>query len=178
MKIRVRYYIILGLTFASLACTCRVSAQVETELDKRNGFKDIKLGISIDSVQGIKEKKEFKEKDNVYPSTLYEVDHADYSSIGEIKVHEIEIKSYRDLIYEIRVTTEKDPRLMRAMENVYGPATYDAKNNRYFWKSENLILTYESISKRELQLEYTSFVVPKMMVEDRARKIENIADDF
>jgi hypothetical protein len=67
---------------------------------------------------------------------------------------------------------------MRAMENVYGPATYDAKNNNYFWKSESMILTYESKSKKELQLEYRSYLVPKMMVEDRLKKIDNIADDF
>jgi len=113
----------------ALGCYQHSFAQTETELDKRNGFKDIKLGMSVDSVKGVKEKKEFKEKDNVHPSKLYDVEHPDYSTIGEIKVHKIEMKAYRNLIYEIRVTTEKDPRLMRAMENVYGPATYDAKNN-------------------------------------------------
>jgi hypothetical protein len=126
----------------------------------------------------VREKKEFKEKDNVYPSKLYDVDHPDYATVGEIKVNKIELKAYRNLIYEIHVTTEKDPRLMRAMENVYGPATYDAKNNNYFWKSESMILTYESKSKKELQLEYRSYLVPKMMVEDRLKKIDNIADDF
>jgi hypothetical protein len=172
------YYIVFFFLITTLACYQNTLAQSEAELDKRNGFKDIKLGMSVDSVQGVKEKKEFKEKDNVHPSKLWEVDHPDYTAIGEIKIHKIELKSYRSLIYEILVITEKDPRLMRAMENVYGSATYDAKNNNYFWKSESMILTYGSKSKRELQLEYRSFIVPKMMVEDRAKKIDNIADDF
>lgn len=170
------YYIFFIMT--ALGCCQHTFAQTETELDKRNGFKDIKLGMSVDSVKGVKEKKEFKEKDNVHPSKQYDVEHPDYSTIGEIKVHKIEMKAYRNLIYEILVTTEKDPRLMRAMENVYGPATYDAKNNNYFWKSDSMILTYESRSKRELQLEYRSYLIPKMMVEDRLKKIDNIADDF
>jgi hypothetical protein len=150
----------------------------ENELDKRSGFKEIKLGQSIDSIQGVKLKKEFKEDGNVNISKLYEIEHPNYSMIGEIKVMKIEAKTYRDLIYEIRVFTEKDPRLMKALESVYGLATYDAKNIRYFWKSDKMILTYESKSKRELLLEYKSFTVPKLMSEDKEKKIENIADDF
>lgn len=169
--------IYLGLIL-SLVCALNVQAQDATELDKRNGFKDIKLLMHVDSVKGTKLKKEFKEGDNVNLSKLYDVDYPDYSTIGEIKVRKIEIKTYRDLIYEIKVSTEKDPRLMRAMESIYGPATYDAKNNRYFWKSEQLILTYESESKKELLLEYKSYLAPKMMSEDKAKKVENIADDF
>jgi hypothetical protein len=67
---------------------------------------------------------------------------------------------------------------MKAFESVYGLATYDAKNIRYFWKTEKMILTYESKSKKELLLEYKSFTVPKLMTEDKDKKIENIADDF
>ncbi len=169
---------ILNTIILVFLITTGVAAQTESELDKRSGFKDIKLGQPLDSLKGAKLKKEFKEGDNVNISKLYEIEHPDYSMIGEIKVHKIEAKTYRDLIYEIRVVTEKDPRLMKAMESVYGLATYDAKNIRYFWKSEKMILTYESISKKELQLEYKSFTVPKLMSEDKAKKIENIADDF
>lgn len=163
--------------FIILTCGLNLYAQ-ESELDKRNGFKDIKLGMPVDSVKGTKLKKEFKEGDNVRLSKLYDVEDEQYNSIGEVKVHKIEIKTYRDLVYEIKVETEKDPRLMKAMESIYGQSTYDAKNNRYFWKSEQLILTYESISKKELLLEYKSFLVPKLMTEDKAKKVENIADDF
>ncbi|HEX5171638.1 MAG TPA: hypothetical protein VFW11_20810 [Cyclobacteriaceae bacterium] len=166
------------ICFALLLNFSETQAQQEGELDKRSGFKDIKLGQPLDSVRGVKLKKEFKEADNVNPSKLYEIEHPDYSMIGEIKVHKIEVKTYRDLVYEIKVTTEKDPRLMKAMESVYGPTTYDAKNIRYFWKSDKMILNYESISKKELLLEYRSFTVPKMMSDDKAKKIENIANDF
>jgi hypothetical protein len=153
-------------------------AQENPELDKRNGFKDIRLGMSVDTVKGARLKKEFTERGNVYPSQLYDVDDPKYAAIGEVKVRKIEVTSYRNCIYIISVIAEKDPRLMKALENIYGLATYDAKNNRYFWKSDSLILTYESRTKKQLMLEYRSLLVPKVMQKDREKKIDNIADDF
>ena len=47
-------------------------AQTISELDKRNGFKDIKLGMHADSVKGISLKKEFLERDE-FPAKLYSV---------------------------------------------------------------------------------------------------------
>src|SRR5690606_16924766 len=127
----------------SLVCLLHTAfAQEPSELDKRNGFKDIKLGMTIDSVKGTKLKKEFTIKGNVHPSQIYEVEHPDYASIGDIPVKGVEVITYRDYIYEILMVTDKDPRLMKTMENVLGLATYDAKQNLYFWKSERLLLTY------------------------------------
>jgi hypothetical protein len=160
-----------------LTLTRIVTAQDVSELDNRKGFKDIKLVSLIDSVKGTKFKKEFKEKGNVH-AKLYEVDHPDYASIGEVKVRKIELKTYKDLVYEIAVHTEKDPRLMKAMESVFGAPQYDAKNNRYFWKTDSIILTFESHSRNQLQLVYTSFVIFQMMKDDKNKKVDEIADDF
>ena len=97
------------------------------EPDKRNGFKDIKLGYPIDSVTGYKLQKEFKEKDE-FPAKLYNVENPDYEKIGEVKVNKVELKTYNDLIYEIKVVANKDSRLMKALETPYGEAEHDAKN--------------------------------------------------
>lgn len=153
-------------------------AQSNIELDSRNGFKDITLGTRADSIRGAKLRKEFTARGNVFPSQTYAVDHPDYASIGDVKVRSIELGAYRNLIESITLITEKDPRLMKALENLYGTATYDAKNNRYFWRGESVILTYESRSRKDLLLEYRSLVIPRMMVEDRQGKIDKIADDF
>lgn len=153
-------------------------AQGNPELDSRNGFKDIKLGTRADSVQGARLRKEFTDKGNVYASQRYEVSNPDYASIGEVRVRKLELTAYRNLIHTISLVTDKDPRLMKALESLYGLATYDARNNRYFWRGESLILSYESVSKKELLLEYRSLEVPKLMVTDREKKIDNIADDF
>jgi hypothetical protein len=120
--------ILLLILFGGVA-----SGQGLTELEKRYGFKDIRLESIADSVKGVKVVKEFKEKEE-FPAKLYTVEHEDYAKIGEVKVREIELKSYKDQIYEITVKTDKDVRLMKALESLYGRAEYDQKNETYFWK--------------------------------------------
>ncbi|HEX6227612.1 MAG TPA: hypothetical protein VFZ52_24510 [Chryseolinea sp.] len=152
-------------------------AQGLSELDKRSGFKDIKLGSSIDSVKGFKLIREFKEKDE-YPAKLFEVENSDYEKIGEVKVHKVELKTYKDLIYEINVITDKDERLMKALESLYGKSDYDMKNETYFWKTDNLILKFKSQGKHRLQMLYVSYNVYKLMREDKDKKVDDIANDF
>lgn len=159
--------------FVSVHCFC----QDLSELDRRNGFKDIKLGEPIDSVSGTKLSKEFKEK-NEYPAKLYSVKNSDYEKIGEVKVHKVELKTYKDLIYEIRVVVSKDPRVMKALESLYGKAEYDLKNDTYFWKTENLILKFESEGRNKLVLLYVSYGLHNKMKEDKSQKVDDIADDF
>ena len=147
------------------------------ELDKRNGFKDIKLGSPIDSVTGYKLQKEFKEKDE-FPAKLYSVENPDYEKIGEVKVNKVELKTYNDLIYEIKVVAHKDSRLMKALESLYGKADYDIKNDTYFWKTENLILKFQSEGKNRLVLLYISYGLHRAMKDDKNKKVEDIANDF
>src|SRR6478609_7386517 len=130
-----------------LAFNCAF-AQDLSELEKRNGFKDIKLGISVDSIQGAKLKKEFKEKDE-FPAKLFEVENPAYEKIGEVSVKSVELKTYKNLIYEI-----------------------------YFWRTSTLTLKFGSHGKHHLELTYTSFPIHKMMKEDKGKKVEDIAEDF
>src|SRR4051812_35088083 len=58
------------------------------ELEKRNGFKDIKLNAAVDSIKGFKLKKQFMEKDE-FPAKLYTIEHPDYAKIGEVTVDKI-----------------------------------------------------------------------------------------
>ena len=167
--------ILLGLFLFSFA-TYGICQDL-SELDKRRGFKNIQLGSPIDSIQGTKLQKEFKEHDE-YPAKLYEVEHPDYQTIGEIKINKVELKTYRDLIYEIRVVTHKDPRLMKALESLYGKADYDIKNETYFWKTDSLILKFQSDGKHRLELLYVSFGLLKSMKEDKDKKVDDIANDF
>ncbi len=147
------------------------------ELEKRNGFKDIKLGMVVDSLKGYKLKKQFLENKE-FPAKLYSVEHADYDKIGEVKVRSVEVKTYKDLIYEITVITDKDLRMMKALEALYGKSEYDLKKETYFWKSENLALKFRSYNKNRLELEYSSFPVRRKMKEDKNQKVDNISKDF
>ena len=152
-------------------------AQDISELEKRNGFKDIKLGMVADSLKGAKLKKEFKERDE-FEAKLYSIDYPDYKKIGEVDVEGLEVKTYKDLVYEISVVTDKDTRVMKALESLYGKADYDLKKETYFWRSENLILKFRSHSKHRLELIYTSFIIHKMMKADKNQKVDDIANDF
>jgi hypothetical protein len=160
-----------------IAAFCTCEAQNLGELEKRNGFKDIKLGMIADSVKGVKLKKEFKERDE-FPAKLFEVENPEYARIGEVNVNKVELKSYKDQIYQIHVVTDKDRRLMKALESIYGRPEYDLKGETYFWKSENLILTFRSFSKDQLEMIYTSYVVLQKMKDDKGKKVQDIADDF
>ncbi len=152
-------------------------AQKTEELERRNGFKDLKLGMVVDSVKGAKLKKEFKEKDE-FLARLYAVDNPEYEFIGEVPVNRVEVKTYKDMIYQIHVVTDKDPRLMKALESIYGIADYDMKRETYFWRSSSLVLKFRSFSKKQLEMIYTSYIVLSEMEADKGKKVQDIADDF
>lgn len=152
-------------------------AYSQSELEKRNGFKDIKLATPVDSIKGIKFKKDFKEADE-FEARLYEVEHEAYTSIGEVSIKKLELKSYKGLIYEITVVTPKDQRLMKALESIYGKSEYDIKAETYFWKAPDIVLSFRAHSKHQLEMVYTSLSVKAMMKADKAKKVEAIADDF
>lgn len=166
---------LLILLFAG--CFTTGFSQDISELGKRNGFKEIKLGMIIDSLKGCSLKKEFLEKDE-FPAKLYSVDNPEYQKIGEVKVNKIEVKTYKDLIYEISVITDKDQRMMRALESIYGKSDYDIKKETYFWKNDNIILKFRSHSKNHLELQYISMLIYKNMKEDKNQKVDDIAHDF
>ncbi len=153
------------------------AAQKILELEKRNGFKDLKLGMSIDSVRGSKFKKDFKEKEE-FDAKLFSVDDPEYAKIGEVAVNKVEIKTYKDQVYQIHIVTDKDTRIMKALESIYGSAEYDLKRETYFWRGQTLILKFRSHSKTQLEMIYTSLSVLDKMKDDKGKKVQDIADDF
>ena len=170
----VRFSFLLLLVTAMSAA----SAQDINELERRNGFKDLKLGMHIDSVKGVKNlRKEFREQDE-FLAKLYSVEHPDYAKVGEIRVAKVDVKTYKDLVYQIHVVTDKDPRLMKALESVYGASDYDLKKETYFWKGRTLILKFRSFSRNQLEMIFTSYLILQTMKDDKGKKVEDIADDF
>lgn len=167
--------ILYTLIFLIFQFTCL--AQDNSELAKRNGFKDIILGMPVDSVTGIKFKKDILEK-NEFPAALYEVDNPEYKNIGEVKVKKLILKTYKGLVYQIDVITHKDTRLMKGMERLYGKPKYILPTDSYNWTADSLSLTFKDHSKREIKLTYRSYPVLKMMRIDKGKKIDDIADDF
>jgi hypothetical protein len=167
----------LLFSFVCLIMVYTVLGQEMTELERRNGFKSIKLGMVVDSLKGIKYKKDFKEKDE-FMAKIYTLNNPEFEKIGEVKVDKIELKTYKSLVYQIHVVADKDPRLMKALESIYGQSEYDVKREIYFWRGNGIILKFKSYSKHQLEMIYTSFKVFNLMKEDKNKKVEDIADDF
>ncbi len=164
------------ITILFITLATNLFAQDATELERRNGFKEIKLGSSIDSVKGVTFKKDIIERKE-FQAKVYETEHPDYMLIGDVPVKEISLKVYNGLIYEIDVTTTKDPKVMRGLEKSFGKATYSIRTETYYWKAENLSLVYKGHHK-EIKLTYRSGPVIRMMYADKGKKIEEVADDF
>ncbi len=169
------------MRFISLLLLITVSistqAQDTAELARRNGFKTIKLGTPIDSVKGATFKKDIKEK-NEFPTKLYAVDNPEYKTIGEVKVKKVELKTYKDFVYEINVITEKDTRLMKGMIKSFGEPKYIITSDTYNWITETLSLTFKNHSKKEILLTYRCYPILKMMRVDKGKKVDDIAEDF
>jgi hypothetical protein len=173
----VRKFIQQILLLFLAGCFSSVLGQDVAELVRRNGFKNIKLGTPIDSVKGIEFKKEIKER-NEFPARLYEVNNADYKSIGEVSVKKVQLKTYKNLIYEIIVITNKDTRLMKGMIKSFGEPKYILTTDTYNWLADSLSLTFKNHSKNEIKLTYRCYPVLKMMLVDKGKKVDAIAEDF
>jgi hypothetical protein len=168
-----RNFLTLVLTFSAFT----LLSQDINELERRRGFKDIRLEDSPDSIKGVKFRKDFKEKEE-FDAKLYSVENEMYAKIGEVKVDKIEIKTYKDQIYQIHVVADKDTRLMKALESIYGKSEYDIKRETYFWRGPTVILKFRSQSKTKLEMIYTSYTVLDKMKSDKDKKVQDIADDF
>lgn len=147
------------------------------ELNRRRGFKDIKLGTRIDSIHHAEYKKDFLEK-NEFPAKVYDVEDDAYKSIGEVKVKKVELKTYKNLVYEIVVITQKDTRLMKGMHKSFGKPVYILTTDTYNWKTDSLSLTFKDHSRNELRLTYRYYPLLRQMQIDKGKKIDEIAEDF
>lgn len=165
---------VLTIFFIVIYSSCY--AQDVNELERRNGFKEIKLGMLIDSVKGAEFKKDLIERKE-FPVKLYETKHPDYMTIGDVPVKQISLKVYKGFIYEIEVTTGHDPKVMRGLEKSFGKATYSLRTESYYWKAETLSLVYKG-HRKEVKLTYRSAPVIRMMYVDKGKQIEEVADDF
>jgi hypothetical protein len=165
---------IIGLVFL---LSLSSFAQDTNELERRKGFKDIKLESKISEIVGAEYKKDLKEKGE-YPVKLYRVSNQEYESIGGIRVRSLELKVYNEKIYEIIVITDKDPRLMKSLEEAFGQASYNVRSDTYTWLAESLSLAFTSKSKKELELIYRSANIIKEMASDKKEDIKKMSSDF
>ena len=67
---------------------------------------------------------------------------------------------------------------MKGMVKSFGEPKYIITSDTYNWITENLSLTFKNHSKNEILLTYRSYPALGMMRTDKAKKVDDIADDF
>ena len=152
-------------------------AQGAEELDKRNGFQDIKLASAVGDYEGLEYEKDIEDK--IFPEAkLYAAKKGYYESIGSLKIYDLEVKVYRDSIYQIRIVTEKDPNLYKGLKGIFGEPEYAYGTNKYYWQSDKIKLLYSSHSNNKIEMVYNSFVMREKLKEDRKEVVDDIMSDF
>ena len=152
-------------------------AQSVDELEKRYGFKDIKLETHINLYPSLEPVK-IHHKDKKEGVTAYEAVKGAYDQIGEIKVHEVMVLAYDSMIFEISVITEKDGNLYKGLEKAFGKPQNTVGYGAYTWKTDKLSLTFRSHSKSKLEIRYHVFAYEKWLKEEKKEKIEEVSSDF
>jgi hypothetical protein len=171
-----RKYVCFGLFLLSIVAFAQPKQENSEELERRHGFKNIRLATPIDSVAGAEFKKDFLEQDE-FEAKLYEIKKQFLGTIGDVKVQSIALKVYKGLIYEITVETDRDPRIMEGLEKAFGKSTYSVRTKGYHWRAQSLKLAAYG-GKSSQKLIYESYTVLKMMKADKGKKVDEIADDF
>ena len=152
-------------------------AQSTKELDKRNGFKDIKLATEIKQYEGLEYKEDIT-NEAFKKLSVYTKKKGYYESIGSIKIREVEVLAYKGEVYKITVITEKNPKLYNGLKKAFGEATFSYRNDNYYWSTDNITLTFGNKAKTKLKLEYTSHIMKRRLKEDKKEEIEDISQDF
>lgn len=118
-------------------------------------------------------------KDNIYPDAgLYVAKKGSYQSIGRLKIFSLEVKTYKDEIFEIKVTTEKDPDLYQGLKKVFGEPEFSLVSNTYFWRSASVKLTYIANAKGKIEMVYTSIKMRDRLKADQKEVVDVISEDF
>ena len=161
-----------------LATTFSFSQSLK-ELDERNGFKDIKLVTPVTDYPGLELKKSILNQDTTKYQEYTAVKGA-YKLIGKIPVRNLTVKTYKGVIYDIEVVCKRDGQLYRGLEKAFGrPHNYKKVGyGDYFWKTENVKLTFRSHSKTKLALSYHSYALEAKLKSEKEENLQAISNDF
>lgn len=173
MKKPILIYTVLIL----LSIQASTFAQGIEELEKRNGFKDIKLASSVDQYDGLEFVEEIDDE-KFGKLQIYTRKKEHYTSIGSIPIKDLTVRVYNGEVYQIQVLIPKDPKMYGGLKQAFGPPKFDIVNNDYFWAADSLKLIYRSYDKKVLEMLYHSRVIDRKLEMEKDEEIEDIASDF
>ena len=151
------------------------SGQFSEELDKRNGFKDIKLLTDVKSYTGLAYWKNDKSKPD---HAIYRKTKGSYEKIGEVEIYSITVYTYRDLIFKIEVITTKEEKLFRSLEKAYGKINSSLAASYSYWEGEKVRLNYETVGSKKIKLTYTSKQIKQMIALDKKKAVDSVSSEF
>ena len=149
--------------------------QFSEELDKRNGFKDLKILTDVSSYQGLEYWKDEKGKPD---HAIYRARKGNYENIGEVEIYKIVVYTYRNLIYKIEVITVNNEKLYRSLDKAYGKINSSLAASYSFWDGKNLRLKYETIGTKKIKLTYLSKQIKQMISLDKKSAIDSLSSEF
>lgn len=150
-------------------------SQSSEELDKRNGFKDIKLLTDVSLYPGL----EFWKDDKSKPDhAIYRSKKGSYEKIGDVEISKITVYTYRDLIFEIEVIATKDEKLFRSLEKAYGKINSSIAASYSYWDGKKVRLNYETVGKKNLKLTYRSKQIKQLIALDKKKAIDSLSTEF
>ena len=171
--IRNCFIIVLGFI-----CSGALGQSVE-QLDAKNGFQDLVLMSDVKKYQQLSFKRNIPdEKYKLESADLYNGVKSHFTDIGGIKIQKVEVKAYQDLIYEIVVVADKDPKLYKGLSSRYGKGVYSIKNNGYNWSGEKVRLEFASVGKKGVRLTYFSKPMSLVFKQGKDQEVKDIANDF
>ena len=167
------------LVFLLFSLVFNINAQSVKELDAKNGFKELVLMSDVKQYEHLTFKKGIEDdKYKLDEVDLYNGARNHFSDIGGIKIQRVEVKAFQNLIYEIKVTVDKDPKLYKGLSKKYGKGAYSIQNNGYNWAGSKVSLEFASSGKNEVQLTYFSKLMNEVFKQGKEKEVEDIADDF
>jgi len=163
------------ITLLFLSASLPGFSQNSDELDRRNGFKDIKILSDINTYSGL----EFWKDDKSKPDhAIYRSKKGNYEKIGEVDISKITVYTYRDLIFKLEVITDKDEKLFRSLEKAYGKISSSLAASYSFWEGENIRLNYETEGSKKIKLTYQSKKIKQIIALDKKKEVDSLSTEF
>ena len=150
-------------------------SQSSKEIDKRNGFKDLKILTSVTGYPGLKYWKADKTKPE---HSIYKATKGSYDKIGNVDVFKVTVYTYRDLIFKIEVIAAQDETLFHSLEKAYGKIKSSMAAKYSYWEGEKVRLNYETEGSKKIKLTYVSKQIKQMIARDKKKAVESLSREF
>ena len=167
--------VIFFFVFIALNLNAKTYAQNGEELDRRNGFKDIKLLSNINDNAKLEFSRNVRDKPDY---AIYKPRKGQYDKIGDINIKKLNVYVYRKQIYQIEITTDKSMQLFKSLEKAFGKINTSMVSKNAFWEGEKVRLNYLVEGSNKLILRYRSRDIDKIIAIDDKKKIDSLSTEF